>query len=688
VQKLLSFFLLIFFQSTLIAQSYWTIHSVPRARQLHDIHLFTPQHFSVVGGNPTNDAITFMGHTSDAGQYWSFNDIFPGELIKSSVFYNHLNGICVGNNETIYKTYNGGYSWLNWSFNLPLENGNVNSLYADNNITFAAGGKNGGKGFVLRSNNFGNTWLVQKTWLKNEVYDVSGISYSKLRVCGNDNFLRYSDDGGIVWKQAIINGLDSTVNLYSLSFFDSLGVCVGGSKQNDTMYVILKSLDEGRTWATVEHALGPVLNDVIIVNASLAYAVGDKGIIFKSTDTLKTWNTVYVPNAAPVDLFGVNFTSPSLGGIVGSWGYALIYNEAGENIPVAITNEASGITKTSAQLNGLVFSGGMPASVSFLYGTQNPPENIIFLDSLYNNFFVSVGHKLENLQHQTKYYFRLKVSNNYGDSLGAVKTFYTGNPIPNWDFEEWILTDYLSPDGWYFEHFYDTISQEYFVPFFQTSEAFNNSYAICVQAVNNAQITLEGKIAAQTDGGFFPINERHETFEGYLRYYPENLDTATLNVVFYNNSLPIASGILKVYQEAASWKRFIIPIYYSQAGVPDAASIEIRSSASSNLKTSVLCIDKLSFDSDFVPVEQIEDVNKVLHVYPNPFTNILNIELLDSYNGELKVELINTIGEVVYQKIINQRNFLINTKQLEKGFYILKITHDSVAYQKKIIKME
>lgn len=74
------------------------------------------------------------------------------------------------------------------------------------------------------------------------------------------------------------------------------------------------------------------------------------------------------------------------------------------------------------------------------------------------------------------------------------------------------------------------------------------------------------------------------------------------------------------------------------------------------------------------------------NVYPNPFTNYLNIDLLNSEKGAL-IEIFDISGRIVYQKKSNHNSTLrIDTEELLTGLYLLKISSDSTYKVEEIFK--
>ena len=83
---------------------------------------------SILGGWPQNDSITFMAYTEDNGNSWEINDLFPGKMLNTGLYYNSGKVIAAGLNGAWYKSYNFGKNWETSSAGIDLNHKNVNSL--------------------------------------------------------------------------------------------------------------------------------------------------------------------------------------------------------------------------------------------------------------------------------------------------------------------------------------------------------------------------------------------------------------------------------------------------------------------------------------------------------------------------------------------------------------------------------
>ncbi|MCX6180645.1 MAG: T9SS type A sorting domain-containing protein [Bacteroidetes bacterium] len=92
------------------------------------------------------------------------------------------------------------------------------------------------------------------------------------------------------------------------------------------------------------------------------------------------------------------------------------------------------------------------------------------------------------------------------------------------------------------------------------------------------------------------------------------------------------------------------------------------------------------YEVDSVAVTDIEETNlsESVTVYPNPFTDIVRIDL--NRNSAAKVEVFNSFGQIMYSQTIEKLNLEINLNHLTPGIYLIQITTNNSAITKTIIK--
>jgi serine protease AprX len=144
-------------------------------------------------------------------------------------------------------------------------------------------------------------------------------------------------------------------------------------------------------------------------------------------------------------------------------------------------------------------------------------------------------------------------------------------------------------------------------------------------------------------------------------------------------SAPIISGLA-----ACLWQKY-----------PELTNIQIKSkieeSANQYASPDIFLgygIPDFAKASNLTNIEYLEK-NKSIKSYPNPFSNIINIELNNAKVSIAKVELINLQGQIIYCQVSeNNTNKLIinNLGNIPTGIYLLKISTNNSFFTQSIIK--
>ncbi|GGE22113.1 hypothetical protein GCM10010831_23970 [Psychroflexus salis] len=95
----------------------------------------------------------------------------------------------------------------------------------------------------------------------------------------------------------------------------------------------------------------------------------------------------------------------------------------------------------------------------------------------------------------------------------------------------------------------------------------------------------------------------------------------------------------------------------------------------------------LRFDNETMSVEEQEKT--FFHLYPNPVTDVVNIQTSLALGSQVKVELYNMLGQLLSSqtKIIMQTNLSLGVMHLEAGVYLVKLTdQDGHSQTQELIK--
>jgi hypothetical protein len=82
-------------------------------------------------------------------------------------------------------------------------------------------------------------------------------------------------------------------------------------------------------------------------------------------------------------------------------------------------------------------------------------------------------------------------------------------------------------------------------------------------------------------------------------------------------------------------------------------------------------------------IDDLEEENLVVSIYPNPARSFLNIELPNDDSSLIRI--INMKGSIIYEKQINSSKHVIDVHYLTKGVYLLSIQTSTDLVRKKII---
>ena len=77
-----------------------------------------------------------------------------------------------------------------------------------------------------------------------------------------------------------------------------------------------------------------------------------------------------------------------------------------------------------------------------------------------------------------------------------------------------------------------------------------------------------------------------------------------------------------------------------------------------------------------------------VNIYPNPATNIVNIEISGVNEGIADIEIYNTMGNLIRKETIESNGiFSLNVSNLTQGIYYIRIIYKSAVISEKIIKL-
>lgn len=270
--------------------------------------------------------------TSDGGISW-FRKVTG---LRSDIYDisapDTVNMYAVSDSGTILRSTNGGLYWN--IINTPTPN-HLRSVHF---FATNAGVAVGDKGVIVRTINSGNSWDVTTPSLLDftSVFFSDGIHGWAV---GRRGTVYKTNDAGMSWSSAIINGIDTSINLTKVYFVDNQnGWMVGNFGLYKNYSKFFKTTNGGIEWvhASSDSTMG--ILSVFFLDPYLGWAVGKSKNLLKTIDGGYTWIPQYTPLHNTTTFFDVQFFSEATGLIVGGTGHIFKTTNGGKNWIQLTTN--------------------------------------------------------------------------------------------------------------------------------------------------------------------------------------------------------------------------------------------------------------------------------------------------------------------------------------------------------------
>ncbi|MDD5382365.1 MAG: YCF48-related protein [Candidatus Margulisbacteria bacterium] len=262
--------------------------------------------------------------SSGAWAGWVSQESSTTQNLNSLSFVTEFFGFAAGDNGVVLKTLDGGANWA------PKVSGTTQNL---NDVIFPAAGE----GYIL-----GTFGTVRKSTNNGEVFSAfitlptadATAEFKKGSFAGAirclaaskgasaDSFLLISYDSGSTWGSAYLTNLN-VEGTFTLATGEPW---VWGKDFSNNQYQIRRGATVVWTGA------GSLVRDLKMVDSNVGYAVGDGGLVLKTTSgggTSGSWSTVSFPLTN--NLKRVFFISQNFGWVVGENGLVAVTSDGGDN---------------------------------------------------------------------------------------------------------------------------------------------------------------------------------------------------------------------------------------------------------------------------------------------------------------------------------------------------------------------
>lgn len=242
----------------------------------------------IVGGQGT------IYKTSDLGETWSKQSISAWDLWSVSFIDDKIGWIGEGGNSIskIFKTTDGGVSWVNQSYS------NTCSLAAINFFDSNNGWLVGHQGRIFKTTNGGIEWIDQSTGNRSGLQAVKFANSQTGWIVGFYDTILKTTDYGNSWTTQMTSLFPS--RLTSLHVFDLNNVWVSNYQTSDG----------GNTWTESSHSTGQA---IYFVNQNVGWTISRR-LVSHTTDRGTSWT---VSSAPPSNLLDVFFINEQTGWVVG-----------------------------------------------------------------------------------------------------------------------------------------------------------------------------------------------------------------------------------------------------------------------------------------------------------------------------------------------------------------------------------
>lgn len=217
-------------------------------------------------------------NTKDKGKSWTISK-WGDFTLNDILMLNSQIGFISADSGVILTTENGGRYWSVYDTkDVTLTFNSI--VVKDTTVIITAN-----KGRMLYSTDSGKNWTLRtiaESKRKNKLVDLNSaffIDKTNVWVAGNDGVILHSTDSGITWMP----GKFKEYNYYAIMFLNSNEGFIAGENG-----IIIHTDNGGSSWKS-DTLPAYKINKLLNASGTL-WAIGNGGIIQKSTDNGKSWN--------------------------------------------------------------------------------------------------------------------------------------------------------------------------------------------------------------------------------------------------------------------------------------------------------------------------------------------------------------------------------------------------------------
>lgn len=273
--------------------------------------------------------------------------------------------------------------------------------------------------------------------------------------------------------------------------------------------------------------------------------------------------------------------------------------------------------------------------------------------------------------------------------------------IPNSGFENFTTVgSYDIPDGWGTMN-NATATSSVFSATKGTPGSPGNSYLKLTSKTTGSTVTNGIAVSGKLDSinmkakSGFPFNMQPVSLTGKWQHMIYGSSQGSVKAILTkwnvgsNKRDTVATCAQTLAGMAMSWAAFTINFTYLSGAMPDSCIIELRASGSNPTNNDYLWVDNLAFSGSVTSLEKNTSFLSTLIISPNPTSENINVTLNLRSPQQISIEIADINGKLIRSKnvgVVNNESIqTINTADLAKGVYLLKIVGESSTEVRKIV---
>ncbi len=417
---------------------HWGQAVFPINRNFRKIINVTPQSYYAVGGFSSVSTMQTIIRSSDSGTTWQVIYDTTGPGLNSVFFITPQKGFAVGDSGIILSTTNGGVSWNNTGAPIIRDFNAITFLNPDTGYIVGGYDTGAARKTILKTTDGGSSWVILLDIPGGELKDISFAGRSTGYIVGDSATLLRSSDGGQTWMAASVsNTLTGSEEFRSVKFYGNNFGVIGGQAGALFVYTNLPGAEaittgsasvdsmQATLFAAVNtHGYPALYSFYYSTDTSFSYPYATGFQQFSSNSFVSLNQTI--SNLTPDTTYYFCVAVRTVSGLI--FGDTLSFY-TGTSSYTFKTDVASGITDTTASLQGIVNGFQFPVNVFFDYDTTPVfMHSVVASPSFINDTALHVvSVVLDSLIPFKMYYYRLRgLSPSNVLYVGDTKSFFTG----------------------------------------------------------------------------------------------------------------------------------------------------------------------------------------------------------------------------------------------------------------------